>query len=504
VRGVVLGVDRGNDLGAIRVAGPGLPEPLTLGSADKLAETQDVYIFGFPLARQIGNAITVSKSSVSSLRRDKDGLKQVQVNGGMHPGNSGGPVTDTDGQVIGVAVSGIKSTQIHFAVPGEQVRAFLNGRLDVFAREPAYKTVGRLRMPLVVTLIDPLGKVQGVRIECWTGPAGKSPPPDGNKEMVALTYDRKGTASGEITLPAAADPKHVFWWKATVTDGAGTAKVLGPFGRPLHMLVDRRPVSLKFKPAPGALNQVDLTSNATLRLRDSDGDEGTLKSNLSTSLSEQADAEPGDGGATRFRSRYTKLNIGLWINDKLIKGDEEDKKAFRDFRHVVLESEMDADGGPTTARADLAKVPESSKELINDVSEQVLQSLTALTAPLPGETLQPLQTWKVQRLLLVGPLGMGIPSQADLKYKYLGVRSRNGKDEVMIDIKGGLRGQRDRGAVAGDVTGLLALSSETGQVIDGAVTFKVDVDLLVKQSRVKANGQLSVSLKRGAPAPAKK
>jgi S1-C subfamily serine protease len=81
----------------------------------------------------------VAKSSVSSLRRDRDVLKQVQVNGGMHPGNSGGPVIDTDGQVIGVAVSGIKSTQIHFAVPAEQVRAFLNGRLDVLAREPAYR-----------------------------------------------------------------------------------------------------------------------------------------------------------------------------------------------------------------------------------------------------------------------------------------------------------------------------------------------------------------------------
>ena len=42
----------------------------------------------------------------------------------MHPGNSGGPVTDGKGQVVGVAVSGIRGTQLHFAIPGEAVQAF--------------------------------------------------------------------------------------------------------------------------------------------------------------------------------------------------------------------------------------------------------------------------------------------------------------------------------------------------------------------------------------------
>jgi hypothetical protein len=145
-------------------------------------------------------------------------------------------------------------------------------------------------------------------------------------------------------------------------------------------------------------------------------------------------------------------------------------------------------------------MPEPSKELINDVYEQALTSLTALAGPLPGESLQPLQTWKAQHVLVIGPPGMGIPAQSDLKYKNLGLRSRGGKTEVMIHLKGTLRGQRDVGAVAGDVTGLLALSPETGQVNEGSVTFKVDLDLTVNKERVKANGQLCVGLKRGVPA----
>jgi S1-C subfamily serine protease len=123
--GTVLGVDRDNDLAVLRVEGDParLPPPLPVASAAGLMETQNVYVFGFPFGAQLGKNITVSKSAISALRRGGDGvLKQVQVNGGMHPGNSGGPVTDTRGVVVGVSVAGIEGTQINFAVPGDFIR----------------------------------------------------------------------------------------------------------------------------------------------------------------------------------------------------------------------------------------------------------------------------------------------------------------------------------------------------------------------------------------------
>jgi S1-C subfamily serine protease len=123
--GTVVGVDRANDLAVLRVEGDRsrLPAPLPVGTAADLTETQSVYIFGFPFGAQLGKNITVSASAVASLRRGGDGvLKQVQVNGGMHPGNSGGPVTDARGVVVGVSVAGIEGTQINFAVPGDFIR----------------------------------------------------------------------------------------------------------------------------------------------------------------------------------------------------------------------------------------------------------------------------------------------------------------------------------------------------------------------------------------------
>jgi S1-C subfamily serine protease len=503
LRGVVLGVDRGHDLGAVRVEGKDLPEPLKLGSAEKLRETQDVFVFGFPFGRQLGKAITVSRSSVSSLRRKGTELDQVQVNGGMHPGNSGGPVIEPGGQVIGVAVAVIKGTQINFAIPGEVVNAFLNGRRDVFLREPAYKDGDQLKMPLIVTLIDPLARVQGVQVECWTGPLGKEVPDDSGKQTATLVYDKKGTATGEITLPATKDPKDVYWWKATVIDGTGTPRVLGPFGRALHMLVERRPIPIKYKPAPGGLNQVDLKSTGSLRFRSSDGDEGKLQSTIEGILREQAEKEAGDGGAVRFRLTYQKLNFGLKVDDKAPEKDERIAQAFKDVRFLSLNTEVDGEGNQTQGRADFGRMKESSKEILGDVCDQVLQSLSVMTVPLPGDTLQPLQTWKSQRLLVVGPLGMGMLCRADLKYKYVGLRTRNGRPDVMIDLKGDLRGAKESAAMSGNLTALLALSPETGQLVHGSASFKVDLDLRIKRDRVKANGEFAVTLNRGAPAPPK-
>ncbi len=95
---------------------------MPVASATELRETQNVYIFGFPFGAQLGKNITISKSAISALRKDNGLLKQVQVNGGMHPGNSGGPVTDARGAVVGVSVAGISGTQINFAVPSDFIR----------------------------------------------------------------------------------------------------------------------------------------------------------------------------------------------------------------------------------------------------------------------------------------------------------------------------------------------------------------------------------------------
>ncbi len=105
--------------------GAALPPPLTFGRTADLVETQEVVIFGFPLGEQLGLNISVNKTTVSSLRKQNGVVELVQVADGMTHGNSGGPVTNTRGEVIGVVVAGIEGTPINFAIPGDKAVAFL-------------------------------------------------------------------------------------------------------------------------------------------------------------------------------------------------------------------------------------------------------------------------------------------------------------------------------------------------------------------------------------------
>lgn len=138
VKAKFLGMDRTCDLAVVKVEGTDLPEPLPLGVTTGLNETQTVFIFGFPFGKKLGKNITVSKSSVSSLRKVNGTLNQIQVNGGMHPGNSGGPVIDGSGQVVGVAVSAVAGTQINFAIPIDEVKEFLSGRVISISVDHSY------------------------------------------------------------------------------------------------------------------------------------------------------------------------------------------------------------------------------------------------------------------------------------------------------------------------------------------------------------------------------
>jgi S1-C subfamily serine protease len=129
---VVLASDEARDLAILRVQGlPEWPKPIRLDEKIDLVETMPVYILGFPfgekLALKDGNpAITINKGSVSSLRDDKFGqIKAVQIDGALNPGNSGGPVVDEHGRLVGVSVATIRGSGIGLAIaPDELTRMF--------------------------------------------------------------------------------------------------------------------------------------------------------------------------------------------------------------------------------------------------------------------------------------------------------------------------------------------------------------------------------------------
>lgn len=106
-----------NDLRA-----PALP----IGDSDAIGVGDDVYVIGNPQ----GLEGTFSTGIVSAVR-DLDGFRLIQLTAPISPGSSGGPILNTNGEVIGVAVATIKEGQnLNFAIPSAHLFALLQKRED--------------------------------------------------------------------------------------------------------------------------------------------------------------------------------------------------------------------------------------------------------------------------------------------------------------------------------------------------------------------------------------
>jgi hypothetical protein len=66
---------------------------------------QDVYVAGYPFGRRISTGVKVTKGIISSLTGIGNNFSQIQIDAALQPGNSGGPILDDKGNVVGVAVA---------------------------------------------------------------------------------------------------------------------------------------------------------------------------------------------------------------------------------------------------------------------------------------------------------------------------------------------------------------------------------------------------------------
>ena len=243
----LLAIDPDYDLAVMRVKDvKNLPEPIHFEKEVELAETMAVYTFGFPFGKVLATgkghpAMTVGKAAISSLREDDDGeLAIVQIDGGLNPGNSGGPIVTTQGELVGVAVATIRNSNgIGLAIPAGQLRNMFAGRIGAvhLASQPNAK---KPAIAIEVGVIDPLNKIKSVElhsigisrvkvnldkgIESLEGLPGC--------EKTKLTLEKQ-LASGEMALATATSEKD-FLVQSVYTTADGKTNKTRVFRQPLQ------------------------------------------------------------------------------------------------------------------------------------------------------------------------------------------------------------------------------------------------------------------------------
>jgi len=127
-------VDEKLDLALLAV--PGLPGPaLAFRSNPPIRRGEGVVVYGYPLAGILSDAV-LTRGEINGLSGLADNRSQFQISAPVQPGNSGGPMLDMQGNLVGVVVSKLNAQKIaqatgdipqniNFAVKGEAALSFV-------------------------------------------------------------------------------------------------------------------------------------------------------------------------------------------------------------------------------------------------------------------------------------------------------------------------------------------------------------------------------------------
>jgi len=118
----VVGGDENNDIAVLKINAAGL-NPVTVGNSDNIMVGETVYAIGNPLGEL---AFSMSTGSVSALDRSiqtsqsQPSINMFQIDAAVNSGNSGGPLYNANGEVIGVVTAKYESSGVEglgFAIP---------------------------------------------------------------------------------------------------------------------------------------------------------------------------------------------------------------------------------------------------------------------------------------------------------------------------------------------------------------------------------------------------
>ncbi len=175
--GEVVGEDPDNDIAVLKINAP--PEelyPVPIGTSENLRVGQRVYTLGNPF----GLEGTLTTGIISNLNRTlpsrtgHDMKSIIQTDAAMNPGNSGGPLLDTSGRMIGMNVAiATKTGQnagLGFAIPINRIRQIVPQLIEhgkVTRADIGIVAVKEIKQGLQIVEVNKGGPAEKAGLQGW-------------------------------------------------------------------------------------------------------------------------------------------------------------------------------------------------------------------------------------------------------------------------------------------------------------------------------------------------
>ena len=145
----VLAVDKINDLAVIKANLR--PRKIYSISSEDGQLLEEVIVAGYPLGKKVSASIKATSGTITALSGLGDNYGEFQTDAALNSGNSGGPIIDEMGNVVGVAVSKIQEEGVesfNFGIKSSILRVFLkSNKINLIPpkkREMKKKELGKL------------------------------------------------------------------------------------------------------------------------------------------------------------------------------------------------------------------------------------------------------------------------------------------------------------------------------------------------------------------------
>lgn len=145
----VLSIDKVNDIAILKTNIN--PAAVFSVSNEDVSLLEDVIVAGYPLGKQISSAIKTHKGVVTALAGAGDNYSYFQTDAAINQGNSGGPIINQKGNLVGIAVQtwmeeGVQG--VHFGIKSSTLKTFASANgLKFLApnnRDLSNKELGKL------------------------------------------------------------------------------------------------------------------------------------------------------------------------------------------------------------------------------------------------------------------------------------------------------------------------------------------------------------------------
>jgi S1-C subfamily serine protease len=162
----ILATDKVNDIGLVK--GKFNNKQYLNIKTDGAELGEQIVVFGYPLSQELSDSVKLTQGIVSSLSGPDNNYSEIQIDAAIQQGNSGGPVVNMNGQVVGIASAGLSKLymlqkadyipeNVNFAVAAQSLTTFLKANKMKVTSGPtriySTKELAKIGEPATIQLI---------------------------------------------------------------------------------------------------------------------------------------------------------------------------------------------------------------------------------------------------------------------------------------------------------------------------------------------------------------